>query len=113
MKVRVRDPIHDFISLNEQQVKLVGTRAFQRLRGIRQLALANLLYPGALHTRFEHTLGVMHVAGLMAEQLELDDEIRLIQFAALLHDLGHGPFSHVSENALKRYADPAKIPAAQ
>ena len=106
---RVRDPVHGFLALCETATKLVGTRLFQRLRGIRQLALANLVYPGALHTRFDHSLGVCHVAQLMAEQLRIDpDESRgerkLVRIAALLHDLGHGPFSHVSENLLDRYA---------
>ncbi len=110
MDVRVRDPIHGFICLRERQAKLIGTRPFQRLRGIRQLAMANLVYPGAVHSRFDHTLGVAHVAGLMAEALGFDsDQIELIQFAALLHDVGHGPFSHVSEHALERYADRTKL----
>jgi HD superfamily phosphohydrolase len=74
MLSRIRDPIHDFICLNDKQMKIVGTRAFQRLRRIRQLAFAILVYPGALHTRFDHTLGVTHVAGLMAQALELDAE---------------------------------------
>jgi HD superfamily phosphohydrolase len=114
MEVRVRDPVHNFITLREKQVKLVGTSALQRLRGIRQLAMANLVYPGAVHTRFDHTLGVTHVAGLMARSLELDeDHIWLVQLAALLHDIGHGPFSHVSEHALERYADRDKLPAGQ
>jgi HD superfamily phosphohydrolase len=114
VEVRVRDPVHNFITLREKQVRLVGTRALQRLRGIRQLALANLVYPGALHTRFDHTLGVTHVAGLMAAALELDsDQVRLVQEAALLHDIGHGPFSHVSESALERYADRTKLPPDQ
>jgi putative nucleotidyltransferase with HDIG domain len=114
MEVRVRDPVHNFITLREKQVKLVGTRALQRLRGIRQLALANLVYPGAVHTRFDHTLGVTHVAGQMAQNLGLDaDGVELVQYAALLHDIGHGPFSHVSEHALKRYADRNKLPEGQ
>lgn len=114
MEVQVRDPVHNFITLREKQVKLVGTRALQRLRGIRQLALANLVYPGAVHTRFDHTLGVTHVAGLMAHALGLDkDRVELVQQAALLHDIGHGPFSHVSEDALERYADRTKLPADQ
>lgn len=114
MEVRVRDPVHNFIPLREKQVKLVGTRTLQRLRGIRQLALANLVYPGAVHTRFDHTLGVTHVAGLMAHALGLDpDQIELIQFASLLHDIGHGPFSHVSEHALDRYADRATLSPEQ
>jgi HD superfamily phosphohydrolase len=114
MEVRIRDPIHNFIPLREKQVKLVGTRALQRLRGIKQLALANLVYPGAVHTRFDHTLGVTHVAGLMARAFGLDDdEVELVQFAALLHDIGHGPFSHVSEHALDRYANRDKLPLGQ
>lgn len=103
---QIRDPVHNFLELSDDEMKLVGTPLFQRLRGIRQLAMANLLYPGALHTRFDHSLGVCHVAGLLARQLGLrPDEIRLVRLAALLHDLGHGPFSHVSENLLERYAD--------
>jgi HD superfamily phosphohydrolase len=114
MDVRIRDPIHNFITLRDKQVKLVGTRALQRLRGIRQLALANLVYPGAVHTRFDHTLGVTQVAGQMAQALGLhQDQVELIQFAALLHDIGHGPFSHVSESALERYADRNKLPSDQ
>jgi HD superfamily phosphohydrolase len=109
---RVRDPVHNFISLREQQVELIGTRSVQRLRGIHQLALANLVYPGAVHTRFDHTLGVAHVAGLMARSLGFDeDRIALVQNAAVLHDIGHGPFSHVSERALQRYTDTAKLAA--
>lgn len=111
---QIRDPVHNFLELGEQEMKLVGTPLFQRLRGIRQLAMANLVYPGALHTRFDHSLGVCHVAGLLSRRLRLnDDEDRLVRLAALLHDLGHGPFSHVSENLLERYADRAAIPSDQ
>jgi len=107
---RVRDPVHNFVELRDKEVKLLGTPLVQRLRGIRQLALANLVYPGALHTRFDHSLGVCHVAGLMAEQIGLSsDEVRLVRLSALLHDVGHGPFSHVSEIALQRYADPEAL----
>lgn len=106
----IRDPIHGFIRLNEQESDLVDTRAFQRLRNLRQLALAHLVYPGALHTRFEHSLGVCHVAGLLADSLKFaEDEKRLLRLAALMHDLGHGPFSHVSEEALELYADRSKL----
>lgn len=106
MPVQIRDPVHDFISLREKEHRLLATAALQRLRGIRQLALASLIYPGAVHTRFDHTLGVMHVAGLMAKALGLrEDDIATVRLAALLHDIGHGPFSHVSENALERYAN--------
>lgn len=111
---QIRDPVHNFLELYDDEMKLVGTPLFQRLRGIRQLAMANLLYPGALHTRFDHSLGVCHVSGLLARQLGLGaDEIRRVRLAALLHDLGHGPFSHVSENLLERYADRSSLPPEQ
>ena len=107
---QVRDPVHNFVQLREKEVHLLDTPLFQRLRGIQQLAMANLVYPGALHTRFDHSLGVCHVAGLLANQLRLsDDEVELVRLAGLLHDLGHGPFSHVSEHALERYADRSKL----
>lgn len=112
---QIRDPVHNFVELWEKEIRLVGTPLFQRLRGIRQLAMADLVYPGALHTRFDHSLGVCHVAGLLSKQLGLDEnaEATLVRLAALLHDLGHGPFSHVSENLLERYADRSKLPEGQ
>ncbi len=113
-RYQIRDPVHNFVELRDKEIKLVGTPVFQRLRGIRQLAMANLVYPGALHTRFDHSLGVCHVAGLLSRQLGLsDDETSLVRLAALLHDLGHGPFSHVSENLLERYADRSKLADGQ
>lgn len=111
---KIRDPVHNFVELREQDLKIIDTPVFQRLRGIRQLAMANLAYPGALHTRFDHSLGVCHVAGMMAESLGLDgEEVTLVRLAALLHDLGHGPFSHVSEKSLARFADKANMPQGQ
>jgi putative nucleotidyltransferase with HDIG domain len=111
---KLRDPVHNFVHLREKEIELIDTPVFQRLRGIRQLAMANLVYPGALHTRFDHSIGVCHVAGLMAEELGIaDDDLELVRFAALLHDLGHGPFSHVSETSLKRFTDPSNLPAGQ
>src|SRR5262249_15462304 len=106
MPFRIRDPIHNFVSLPDDFEPLLNASVLQRLRRIRQLAMANLVYPGALHTRFDHTLGVTHVAGQMAQHLRIEgDDLRLVQLAALLHDIGHGPFSHVSEASLARYAD--------
>ena len=94
--------MHGFIELAKEEWDLVDTPVFQRLRGIRQLALASLVYPGATHTRFEHSLGVAHVAGRMARKLGLDrDAQKLVRHAALLHDVGHGPFSHISEEVLE------------
>jgi uncharacterized protein len=109
----LRDPVHGFIRLNETEAGIIDTPVFQRLRRIRQLATAYLVYPGALHTRFEHSLGVMHVAGQMADRLIDDDPTqerrRRIRLAALLHDLGHGPFSHVSEEILDIYYDRSNL----
>ena len=103
---RVRDPIHGFIRLSSDEAEIVETPAFQRLRGIRQLAMANMVYPGALHTRFDHTLGVFHITGLLCDVFRFpDEEKRLVRLSALVHDLGHGPFSHVSEGALELFAD--------
>ncbi len=104
--MRIRDPIHNFVELPDDLGSLVDTRVLQRLRGIRQLALASLVYPGALHTRFDHTLGVTHVARLMANKLRVEgEELRLVTLAGLLHDTGHGPFSHVSETSLDWFGD--------
>ena len=106
----VRDPIYGFIRLTGQEADIVATPVFQRLRGIRQLAFANLVYPVALHTRFEHTLGVFHVTSLMTQVCRLDEEhARIVRLSALVHDLGHGPFSHVSEGALEIFADREKL----
>jgi HD superfamily phosphohydrolase len=106
--VEIRDPIHGLIEYSSLEERVINSRAFQRLRGIHQLAMAYLVYPGALHTRFDHSLGVMHVAGEMAASLNAryGDELfgsedrDTIRLAALLHDVGHGPFSHVSETPL-------------
>jgi len=106
----VRDPIHGFIHLTSHEAEIVETPVFQRLRGIRQLAMANLVYPGALHTRFDHTLGVVHVTRLLCDVFNLPEEDeRLVRLSALVHDLGHGPFSHVSEGALELFADRGKL----
>ena len=108
---RIRDPIHGLIELSEREVALINTKVFQRLRRIRQLAMAFLVYPGALHTRFDHSLGVMHIVGRICSRLkELesndvnDRDVKLMRFAALIHDVGHGPFSHVSEDLLEKHA---------
>jgi len=108
---KIRDPIHGFIKPDVFELNIVNTPIFQRLRGISQLAFAHLVYPGARHTRFEHSLGVYHIAKTLAEKLELNnEEKKIIKVAALLHDLGHGPFSHVSEEVLEIYAKREEIP---
>jgi HD superfamily phosphohydrolase len=91
------------IMLTEQEWRAVDTACFQRLRAIRQLARTDLVYPGATHNRFEHSIGVCHVARRIAEAPNValePDKARVVRLAALLHDLGHGPFSHVSEQVL-------------
>ena len=107
----VRDPIHGLIELSKKEVELINTRVFQRLRRIRQLAMAFLVYPGTLHTRFDHSIGVMHIAGQICNRLKqlesngiTDEDYKQVRLAALLHDVGHGPFSHVSEYLLDLYA---------
>ncbi len=107
----MRDPIHGFIRISKQERALIDAKVFQRLRRIRQLAMAFLVYPGALHTRFDHSIGVMHVAGRICNKLQESDpkrieakDIALVRLAALLHDIGHGPFSHVSEHLLDEFS---------
>jgi HD superfamily phosphohydrolase len=86
------------ITLEPEEWDAVNSRAFQRLRRIKQLALTDLVYPGAVHSRFDHSLGVRHVARRLAAELGLSEHERaVVCVAALCHDVGHGPFSHVSE----------------
>lgn len=92
----VRDAVHGLIELTPREWRVVDSPGFQRLRGIQQLAMTHLVYPGARHTRFEHCMGACHVAGELARKLKLAT-IGRIRAAALVHDIGHGPFSHVSE----------------
>ena len=100
------DPIHDFIRATGPEQKIIDSPIFQRLRRIRQLSGAHLTYPGAQHTRFEHSLGVMHIAGQAAHFLKEkgilnSDHIAKLRLAGLLHDIGHGPFSHLFEEVLQ------------
>ncbi|MDI3507564.1 MAG: uncharacterized protein PWQ46_1030 [Methanomicrobiaceae archaeon] len=102
-EVHVRDPLYGYIGLTADEVQLLDTAPIQRLRRIKQLANAHLVYPSACHTRFEHSLGVLHIATLMAEHLGIgEDDLINLRYAAMLHDVGHGPFSHVFEASLKR-----------
>jgi uncharacterized protein len=103
----ITDPVHKYIRFSQVEKQLIDSPTFQRLRRIRQLAGAHLVYPSAQHSRFEHSLGAMHIAGLAGETLlgkgyithaEVVQDLRL---AALLHDIGHGPFSHLFEEVLE------------
>ncbi len=100
----IRDPVHGYVKLDDFAQALIGTPQMQRLRWIKQLGLANLVYPGANHTRFEHSLGAYHLARVLADHLGLDEEERLlVGAAAILHDIGHGPLSHATEAALSPF----------
>ena len=109
-RLEIRDPIHGFIYREPDERDVMDTRVFQRLRRLKQLALATLVYPGATHTRFEHSLGAFHLAGKIAAALDVQEsEGRLVRLAALLHDIGHGPFSHVTEPILRKHSDKSKL----
>lgn len=107
----VRDPVHGDVYLTHEELRVLDTREMQRLRGIRQLGTAYLVYPGAVHTRFDHSIGSLHMAGRMIEAVNLsceldpgaclgirEEEARVIRIAALVHDVTHIPFGHSLED---------------
>ena len=113
----IRCPIYGFIQLDDWEWQIISQPAFQRLRRIRQLAWTDYVFPGAMHTRFEHSLGVMHMATMLYDgivqrskqilkselgynEAGLKRDRALVRLAALLHDLGHSPFSHAAEELL-------------
>ena len=127
---RLRDPIHGFIELSDLELEIVDTAPFQRLRNIKQLATTYLVYHGAEHTRFGHSLGVMHLVSKSFRSAisnykrdhpekslfsEVDEKWyeQILRLIALTHDLGHAPFSHGTEalfdNGLEHEAFTNKI----
>lgn len=97
----VRDPVYDEVGMSQLEIEVLDQPEVQRLRHIKQLGEVERVYPSATHTRFAHSIGVMHVSGLMANQLGLDNaEVTEVRIAGLLHDIGHGPFSHTSEEVV-------------
>ena len=111
-----RCPVHGFIEVNDWEREVIDHPVFQRLRRIRQLGWTDYVYPGGMHTRFEHSLGVMHVltrmydaisdrsGAVLQSRLDYDPtavgrfrDLQLMRFSALLHDVGHAPFSHAAE----------------
>lgn len=115
----IRDPIHRTIAFSEREKRIIDHPYVQRLRHVRQLGLASIVYPGATHDRFAHALGAMHVAGRMwARMMETSGTVlsthfssddlayfrQMIRFAGLLHDVGHPPFSHVAEKFMPHFS---------
>lgn len=117
----IRDPVYGFIELNDWERGIVNHPVFQRLRRIRQLGLTDMVYPGAMHTRFEHSLGVMHLATRMFDEIVkrrkdflkselsftdggLEKDRVLVRISCLLHDVGHAPFSHAAEGLMPKDA---------
>lgn len=101
----IKDPLYGYIRITEQERSIIDTAPVQRLRRIRQLSGAQYAYPAANHTRFEHSLGTMHLAGILADSLpSLSREEKVkVKLASLLHDVGHGPYSHLFETLLSKY----------
>ncbi len=103
MKI-IKDPVHGYIEVEDFALALLDSPILQRLRYIKQLGFSYLVYPGANHTRFEHSLGTMYLADVASRRFGLTDtEHTLIVAAALLHDIGHGPFSHASEPLMQKF----------
>ena len=99
----IHDPVHGAIYPDDLEWHLIQSWPVQRLKGIKQLGLVDRVYPGANHTRFEHSIGTMHVAGQIALHLGLDSlDVRLVRAAGLLHDIGHSALSHAVEGVLSR-----------
>lgn len=97
---KILDPVHGFIDITEVEKRIIELPIFKRLQSIKQLSLTNWVFPGAEHTRYIHSLGVMHIADQMACHLRVfsDEQRQLLRLAGLLHDIGHYPLSHVTEN---------------
>src|SRR5271167_76972 len=109
---RIFDPVHRFIELSTAEARLLDLPAVQRLRRLRQLGLAYLAFPSAEHSRFTHALGALaigtraldalhaHSPGAFASERDYEGQRRLLRASLLLHDIGHGPFSHACEAVL-------------
>ncbi|MFH1520257.1 MAG: HD domain-containing protein [Candidatus Micrarchaeota archaeon] len=100
----IKDEIHGTIEFNELEEKIIDSVSFQRLRRIKQMSVTNLVYPGANHSRFEHSIGTAHLSEIIARRVGLDDDqVKKIKLYGLLHDIGHTAFSHEGEDIVKKY----------
>ncbi|WP_458207209.1 HD domain-containing protein [Haladaptatus sp. NG-SE-30] len=99
----IKDSVHDYVELPPVAEALLDTAPIQRLRHIKQLSTVRLVYPSANHTRFEHSIGVAHLAGRALSRLGIEGQrAKAVQAAALLHDVGHGPYGHQTEGIIER-----------
>lgn len=100
----IKDQLHGTIEFNELEGRVIDTPVFQRLRRIKQMSITNLVYPGANHSRFEHSIGTAHLSEIIARRVGLeDDEVGKVKLYGLLHDIGHTAFSHEGEDVVKKY----------
>ena len=107
---RITDQVHGTVWFSDLEMEVLSTQAFQRLRGVKQLGLAHLVFPGADYSRLSHSIGVNHITGRILDSLRdnagleiTDREYEIYRLAGLLHDIGHYPFSHTLENAISEY----------
>lgn len=115
MAIEVRDPVHGTLVFSNSETAVIDSPEFQRLRAIKQLGFADVSFPGATHTRFLHSLGVCHLAGQVFDrifrQFPFSSESsrekfrQVFRLGALLHDVGHGPLSHTTEEVMPPVAD--------
>ena len=113
--VRILDPVHKYIYFSPLEARIVDSALFQRLRYVRQLGFAELAFPGAVHNRFLHSLGVCHLVTrafdhIFTSNVKIDPQKKkefrqLVRLVALLHDIGHGPVSHLSEPVMPSLAE--------
>ena len=114
MNRTINCPLHGHIDITPRMSMIIDTVEFKRLHGLRQLGVSYMVYPSANHTRFEHSLGVSHLGKILIESLQknqpelniTDNLVELVQIAGLIHDIGHGPFSHLYDDYIRKEGQP-------